>query len=370
MQRENGRLSSPVALLALCLRIPLASPYKLAFGSIEAFDTIIVIAGANGSMGFGEATILTGYTDETLSESWRAATDLVARYSGGPVSALIAETDRLTEKAPFVATAFRSAIEMTGLHPSLVQDTERRVPLLAIINATDESGIAAEVEKNVVEGYRTLKIKVGFEARRDLARMRFVQSLVANTDVLLTVDANQGYSREDGCYFAAELAPNNIQFFEQACHKDDWDAAAAVARASNVPVMLDESIYGLADAERAAALGAAQFIKLKLMKLGGLDRLIDAMERVKALGLEPVLGNGVATDIGCWMEAAAAHGRLQTAGEMNGFLKPRRPLVTNPLRVDKGELVIPAGWRPVLDAEAVAACRVDMTGDAQLIAVP
>jgi L-alanine-DL-glutamate epimerase-like enolase superfamily enzyme len=118
-------------------------------------------------------------------------------------------------------------------------------------------------------GYRTLKIKVGFDAASDLARVGFIQR-AARGRFGLTIDANQGFSHEDGCWFAANLDPQSIEFFEQACHKDDWDAAVAVARASSVPVMLDESIYTMADVRRAAALGAARFIKLKLMKFGSL----------------------------------------------------------------------------------------------------
>jgi L-alanine-DL-glutamate epimerase-like enolase superfamily enzyme len=275
----------------------------------------------------------------------------------------VAELDRLAPAAPFTATAFRTAAEMAWRHPLLFSPGERRIPLLAIVNAVEAEHIAAEVEARLAEGYRTLKIKVGFEADSDLARVRFIQGLVAGTATALTIDANQGYRREEGCAFAARLQPDNIQFFEQACHKNDWDAAVAVARASTVPVMLDESIYGLEDVERAAALGAAHYVKLKLMKLGGLDRLTAAIDRVTQLGLTPVLGNGVATDIGCWMEAAVAHGRLSTAGEMNGFLKPAKGLLANGLRVESGDLVIPAHWSPRYDAQTLAACCVATAGE-------
>ncbi|NJM35381.1 MAG: hypothetical protein HC850_12485 [Rhodomicrobium sp.] len=248
---------------------------------------------------------------------------------------------------------------MAQRHPILASQTERRIPILAIVNATGEAEIAAEIDARLSEGYRTLKIKTGFDRNADLARVRFIQSLVAGTDIVLTVDANQGYSRADGCAFAAALTPDNILFFEQACDKNDWSAALAVAKAAGVPVMLDESIYDLEDVERAAALGAAQYVKLKLMKCGGLDKLVAALDRAEALGLKAVMGNGVATDIGCWMEAAVAYGRLETAGEMNGFLKPARHILTNPLKVERGEIVIPAGWWPQLDEGAVEAFTVD-----------
>ncbi len=60
----------------------------------------------------------------------------------------------------------------------------------------------------------------------------------------LRLDANQGYSREDAIRFVTSLDPDAIELFEQPCDKADWDSAVAVARVSNVPMMLDESIYG------------------------------------------------------------------------------------------------------------------------------
>jgi L-alanine-DL-glutamate epimerase-like enolase superfamily enzyme len=354
--------AATIELSAIRLRCPLKSPYRLAFGAIEAFDTVLVTARAGDVLGYGEATVLTGYTEETIEGSWALAHELVASHPESAAADILAAADAIIAKAPFTATAFRTAIEMALSHPLLGSGSERRVAMLAIINASAENDIAAEVEARLAEGYTTLKIKAGFEWQADLSRVRFIQSLVAGTDVRLTVDANQGFSRDDGCAFAAKLLPDNIAYFEQACDKHDWEAAVAVAHASSVPVMLDESIYDLADVERAAWLGAARFVKLKLMKCGGLDKLTTALDRVKALGLRAVLGNGVATDIGCWMEAAAGFGRIDTAGEMNGFLKLRRPLLRNPLTVQRGYLEIPADWWPSLDHEAILACRVDAIG--------
>jgi L-Ala-D/L-Glu epimerase len=147
--------------------------------------------------------------------------------------------------------------------------------------------------------------------------------------------------------------------FEQPCAAGDWESACAVARIAPVPMMLDESIYGLADIRRAAELKAARYIKVKLMKLGGLDRLAAAIDTIRDCGMEPVLGNGVACEIGCWMEACIAHGRINNAGEMNGFLKPAAGLLKNPLEFRDGAIVLEPGFRPQLDAAAVARCTVE-----------
>jgi L-alanine-DL-glutamate epimerase-like enolase superfamily enzyme len=124
-------------------------------------------------------------------------------------------------------------------------------------------------------------------------------------------------------------------------------------------MMLDESIYGIADIERAATLRAARFIKLKLMKMGSLEALAQGIRRIRELGMEPVLGNGVACEIGCWMEACIARTLIGNAGEMNGFLKPVARLLENPLRFRNGAMLLGAGYTPRLDRAAVARYAVD-----------
>jgi hypothetical protein len=85
------------------------------------------------------------------------------------------------------------------------------------------------------------------------------------------------------------------------------------------------------------------------MKFSSLARLEAAILKIRALGMKPVLGNGVATDVGCWMEACIAARHIDNAGEMNGFLKPREQLLAEPLAFADGAIEIPAQWRPRLD---------------------
>ena len=126
----------------------------------------------------------------------------------------------------------------------------------------------------------------------------------------------------------------------QPCAAADWQSHMEVVRAARVPVMLDESIYGLEEIQRAADLRAARYIKLKLMKLGSMQALGAALERIRALGMRPVLGNGVACDLGCWMEACVAARHIDNAGEMNGFLRAKAGLLTEALEVRAGSLVV------------------------------
>ena len=157
---------------------------------------------------------------------------------------------------------------------------------------------------------------------------------------------------------APPLDPAGIKLFEQPCPAEDWDANARVAGVSTVPVMLDEPICGLADIERAAGIPNVGFCKLKLKRFGGLDLLKEALDRVRQYGMEPVLGDGLSSELACWMEGGVAARTIRNAGEFNGFLKPKIRLFVEPLRFAEGALVIPPGFVPQIDAAVLVAHEI------------
>ena len=85
--------------------LPLIEPYKLAMGVVGAFDTVLAVIEDGGGTGFGEATILTGYTEETIDGCWRVARGLGKRIAGMEA----AEAKQLIQvehaSHPFTATA-------------------------------------------------------------------------------------------------------------------------------------------------------------------------------------------------------------------------------------------------------------------------
>ena len=58
------------------------------------------------------------------------------------------------------------------------------------------------------------------------------------------------------------------------------------------------------------------------------------------------------------MEACVARVTIRNAGEFNGFLKPKVPLFAEPMRFEKGELVLSPGFRPTVDADVLAAHEI------------
>lgn len=341
------------------LKVPLTKPYRLSFGTVEHYDTIVVeLIDREGSVGLGEATVLTGYTDETIDDSWRAAIEFARDATTAGGRSMRSRLRQLSEHYPFTATAFGTAHEMLKRSPLLAVPRATPIPLVGLLDATEEQDMHAEFEHLLAAGYRTIKVKVGFDAARDARMVKTVQKVV-NGRAAIRIDANQGYSAGQGMAFARALEPQDIELFEQPCAAGDWESHLAVARISPVPLMLDESIYGVADIEKAAALKAAAYIKVKLMKLGTLAALAQAIDRIRALDMRAVLGNGVACDLGCWMEGCIAATHIDNAGEMNGYLKARAALLTTGLAFRDGALWLEPDFSPRLDAGTIAQCLVD-----------
>lgn len=344
--------------IELCtLWLPLGVPYWSSLTTVTGLDAMVAIVHLDdGRQGFGEAVVVPGYANETPAGAWDFSLEISASLPG--VSAHEAIERLATHQAAqsHAVTCLVSAIEMAcGFDALAPAPMDRQVELLAPVHSHDMSQLPAELDALLEAGYRVLKVKVGQDIDSDLQRVDLIAKHVQGL-ARLRLDANQGFGVEDGCRFAAALNPDAVELFEQACHMDDWNAAVRVKSVSRVPMMLDESIYGIEDIDRAAQLGCADLIKMKLVKSGGLTRLRAALQTTHARGMRTVLGNGVASDIGGWMEACIAHGLVDTVGEMNGFLKPRDRLFENPLEVQQGKVLVPRGYEPRLDRGVLQRC--------------
>jgi L-alanine-DL-glutamate epimerase-like enolase superfamily enzyme len=345
----------------VCVRqvhFPLSTPYKVSLLTLREFDPFVVeVRDTDGRIGYGEALIVPGYTTETVEGTWRLCCSLAERITGRNAEDAEAIARAEVHAGVGAASAVLAALDMLSGHEVLAPTVDLSIPLLAPLHAEELGALSDEIEDKLAIGFCTLKVKVGFDWQRDLQHVENIQQIVGSR-ATLRLDANQGFDSADGVAFAKRLTPKDIELFEQPCLLDDWRANAAVAAVSTVPVMLDESIYGVSDIDRAAGIAGIGFVKLKLKKIGSVDMLLGALERIRSNGLTPVLGDGVSLEIGCWAEACVAARTIDNAGEMNGFLKTRERIFENPLPFSEGAIRIPAGYAPRIDREILQRCTL------------
>ncbi len=138
-------------------------------------------------------------------------------------------------------------------------------------------------------GFRQLKVKVGIAGQDDAARLRSVRRRVgAGMD--LRIDANEAWSAAETAERILALEPFGITSVEQPSPHADLAGLAEVRQRVHTPLMLDESLCGPVDAERAVALAACDLFNLRLSKCGGFIPSLRLAQFAHAHGLGCQLG--------------------------------------------------------------------------------
>ena len=342
------------------LQLSLPKPYKVAFKTYTTFDPILVeIQDDNGSIGWGEAHIPEGYSAyETPERGLEFCRSRAAAIVGLSVDEAKVEIDCYSSKSPKAVTALITALEMLAEDPILKTEESTHIPLLANISSKSIDEIPDEIERHLEAGFRTIKLKVGFDVDDDLARAKTSWAAIDGR-AAFRMDANRTYSMEDALVFVRGLPTDGIELLEQPCDSENWDANATVAATSSVPIMMDESIYTVDDVERAGGIDGVDFVKMKLKRAGSVEKLTHAIGRAGEIGMTGIVGDGVASEIGNWMEArSTAWLGITAAGEGNGFLKTNVRLFANPLPFENGGIVLDAGYWPEIDRNTLKAHRI------------
>jgi L-Ala-D/L-Glu epimerase len=186
--------------------------------------------------------------------------------------------------------------------PDLYQFRDRVQYSGAITSARQGMKIRLAAWRMRVFGVSQVKVKVGIEGHDDPYRLRMIRRRVGKK-VDLRVDANEAWPASAAAEKIAGLEPYVISAVEQPVPHAEVDRLADIRKRVKTPIMLDESLCGLADAERAAANGLCDLFNLRLSKCGGF---------IPALRLAQfAVKHGLGYSLGCQVGETAI---LSTAG--------------------------------------------------------
>lgn len=331
------------------LDLPLVKPYRLSYRTFRNFEPYLIeVEDDAGRIATGDAHISPGSSAETREGGLAYLQDRLPQLVGLDLAEAKALMLRDFTQSKVATTAVVTALEQLEGLALLRPAAPASLPLLMPVGSTDQAAIEAEVEDLVARGFATLKIKVGKDVAADITRMGWIQKAVAGR-ARLRVDANRAYDRAQAIEFVRGIDPEGVVLFEQPCEADLWDDNAAVAQASDIPLMLDEPICTDDDIDRAAGIKGVGFCKLKLKRFGGAERLHSGIRRVQDSGMQAVLGDGLGSDLHAWLEGCVAAACLDNAGEFNGYLKLEQGILADPLPCVDGSMQLPAGPAPAID---------------------
>jgi muconate cycloisomerase len=374
-----------VELTAFHVRIPLKRAFKHASHSRTETDNIVVrCVLSDRSVGYGEGLPRDYVTGETIDSSLELLkrTDLSGQLeSCRDFAAAVAMAERIKlaavpgDERGCLGNAARCAVELAildayghcygeplsliarAIAPELYQPRETIRYSGVIASAR---GVKARIAMLAMRmyGFRQIKVKVGLPGYDDRKRLRAFRRC-AGGRMVLRVDANEAWKPEEAVECIRELEPARIASVEQPLAHEHLEKLTDIRKQVKTPIMLDESLCGMFDAERAVGLQACDLFNIRLSKCGGFIPSLRLAQFAKRNGLGYQLGCQVGES--AILSAAGRHfaGSVADLVAVEGSYD--RHLVKEPLTAEdltfgwggKAPLLVGSGLGVSIDAVAV-----------------
>ncbi|QPF82340.1 mandelate racemase/muconate lactonizing enzyme family protein [Bradyrhizobium genosp. L] len=212
-----------------------------------------------------------GVVIEGLSGIDIALWDLKGKHFGVPVHRLLGGAER-TEVQAYA----------TGLYRRKSGDPLRYLP--------------EEAAGYVAEGFRAVKLKVGFGITEDAAVTAAVRAAIG-PDVALMVDANHAYDAVAAIRLGRMIEPHDIGWFEEPVPPEDVAGYRAVRAALTIPIAGGECEYTRLGFRDLLASRAIDIIQPDICATGGLSECKKIADMAEAFGVRinpHVWGTGIA----------------------------------------------------------------------------
>jgi len=301
---SNADLSlQPVKVRAHVLRHPIAVPVRTSFGVMHDRPAVLVrVEDADGHHGWGEAwcnyPACGAEHRARLVETVMAPLLLAGLRYASPYEAFA------TLEAGSAVLALQSgepgpmAQAAAGVDLALWDLVARRAgqPLWRVLGGTSDdvpvyaSGLNPDAPEAVVarkraEGYRAFKLKVGFDAARDLRNLRAVRDAAGPGEPVM-VDANQAWDLRAALELLPRFADGGARWIEEPLRADrpwsEWNALLAVCRA---PLAGGENVSGEAGFDALVASGAVRVVQPDVAKWGGISGVLPVARKALQAGL-------------------------------------------------------------------------------------
>lgn len=313
---------------------------------------LLTLTDDDGHAGLGYAHAIPAIT--TQGSGARAALEfLLPRLLGRRVDDIAALVEEIDATLNYAASV-KAAIDM-ALHDLLARRLGVPVNVLLggaqrgvvaqsrILAIKTPAEMAAQAAALAAEGYGQLKLKLSGDTALDAQRIAEVRSAVGPA-VALTLDPNQSYSAKQMISAFSRIERHDIALIEQPVPAADWAGLALVTRTLPVAVEADESAQTVHDVFRLVADRMVDVINLKVTKLGGLRRFMQAVQVCEAGGVGVRVGAafGPALLQAMSLQAASVVRQLPHACE----LAEHQHLLDDPfepLPVVQGAITLPAG---------------------------
>lgn len=350
-----------------CTQRLLDPAWKFARATVPQLDGhVLVLADDDGNRGCGYVHAIPAIT--THGAGAEASLALLAPLLVGrradDLAGIVEEIDATLAFNPSVKAGIDMALHDllarrlgVPVHVLLGGRRHARIAQSRILAIKEPVQMAAKAAELVEQGYGQLKLKLSGDTPRDVARIAAVRD-AAGPDVKLTLDPNQSYDAKTMMQAFARFERHDITLIEQPVPAADWTGLALLTKALPVAVEADESAQTVHEVFRLVSERACDVINLKVTKLGGMRRFLQAVRICEAghVGVRVGAAFGPALLQAMSLQAASVVNVLPFACELAEHLHLHDDPFTA-LPVDRGAIDVPDGPGCGVQFAATAAAR-------------
>jgi muconate cycloisomerase len=219
------------------------------------------------------------------------------------------------------------------------------IPLSYSIPFGEPGQMAEFGAARATEGFRTVKVKVGQDPKRDIAAVRLVREAIG-PDKRLRIDANMAWrSAKEAVPIIRAMEAYELELVEQPLKPRELDAMAEIRRHVTVPIMADESVWSPRDAMEVVRRGAADVVNVYVAESGGIQPAASIFSLCELAGIPCMIGSMPEFGIGtaAQIHLGVAMPNLDYDSDTCGVLYHEEDLLTAPLRIENGQAFAPTG---------------------------
>jgi L-alanine-DL-glutamate epimerase-like enolase superfamily enzyme len=274
-------------------------PFTIATGTLaHAQNVFIRVHTDAGFYGVGECSAFPMIVGETQDTCLALARDFAHLWKGQNALDIEARLQQLhsaiagngTIKSAFDMALYDIAAKHAGLPLYKYLGGERReVESDITIGIATPEVMAQKATDFKASGANILKVKLGKGAKTDVERIKQIRGAVG-PDMVIRVDANQGWSYDEAVFALQAIAQYDIEFCEQPMRTWYNDSLPALMKLSPVKIMADESVYNHHDARMQIESGSCHYVNIKMAKAGGINEAIKIHDTAAERGIPCMMG--------------------------------------------------------------------------------